>query len=86
MASSEREKKETIGMIVQGVVIDVYRWGVFVDIKKESIGNIDPIYIENDTYVAGEKVTVFVEAYRDNEGQYFLRPLGKVPYRERLEL
>lgn len=74
-----------VGELVIGTVVEVHVCGVFVDLGLDHIGHIDPIHIDDtDVYDIGDRVEAYLVGFREHDGQYELRPKGKVPLSERL--
>jgi hypothetical protein len=62
-----------LGTLVQGRVVDVFYWGVWLDLGLSCPGFIDALYIDDDDhYVVGDKVTGYLRAeagQREASGQ-----------------
>lgn len=78
------EEKELMGSHIEGTVLDVFRWGVFVDLGLSHVGFIDVAYIEDDVYEVGQVVAGHLSSYNKTTRQFWLRPLGKTPMAEYL--
>ena len=74
---------DRLGELVTGTVEAVHAYGVFVDLGLDHIGHIDPFYIDDtDVYDIGDRVEVYLVAFHEHNGEYELRPKGKMSLSE----
>ena len=74
-----------VGSIVEGDAIDVFRWGVIVDLGLSRDGLIDVLYIDDgDKYQVGGRVSCYLDAFDEMKNKFILRPPGQIPLAERL--
>jgi hypothetical protein len=74
-----------LGTLVEGRVIDVFYWGVWVDLGLSCVGFIDALYIDDDDhYVVGDTVIGYLSSFDEKTGKFWVRPPGQKPVGERL--
>ena len=75
-----------VGSVVEGEATAVFRWGVIVDLGLSRDGLIDVLYIDDDNYQVGDRVSCHLDAFDEMKNKFILRPPGQVPLAERLRL
>ncbi|WP_149831368.1 S1 RNA-binding domain-containing protein [Streptomyces tailanensis] len=73
-----------VGSVVEGEATAVFPWGVIVDLGLSRDGLIDVLYIDDDNYQVGDRVSCYLDAFDEMKNKFILRPPGQVPLAERL--
>lgn len=74
-----------LGTLVEGQVVRVFYWGVWLDLGLSHIGFIDALYIDDgDHYAVGDTVTGYLSSFDEKTGKFWVRPPGQKPIAERL--
>ncbi|MFJ9785421.1 hypothetical protein ACIRSS_38015 [Amycolatopsis sp. NPDC101161] len=76
---------ELLGTLTEGKVVDVFYWGVWLDLGLSHLGFIDALYIDDDDhYAVGDTVTGYLSSFDERSGKFWFRPPGQKPVEERL--
>jgi len=82
---SEQEQA-LIGLLVEGEVEAVFRWGVIVNLGMSRVGLIDALYVDDDDdYRVGDRVSAYLDCFDEKKNKFILRPPGQVSVADRLK-
>ncbi|MFI1569001.1 hypothetical protein ACH4ZX_39345 [Streptomyces sp. NPDC020490] len=73
-----------VGSVVEGEATAVFPWGVIMDLGLSRDGLIDVLYIYDDNYQVGDRVSCYLDAFDEMKNKFILRPPGQIPLAERL--
>lgn len=84
-AAISDEERNLIGSVAVGEILEIFHWGIIVDLELSKVGFIDVLYIDGDEgYVVGGLVTGHLDDFDERKGKFILRPIGQTSLAERL--